>query len=109
MYTLPDQNLTSYVVDGMYIVQSMKESSFHIFGDYAKIFQISLLHLLRENTSIKTLCVVFDRYDNHHSIKTSGRERRERDDALATHSILAECKAPNYRTFLKKTLKINLG
>lgn len=64
------EHLTAYVLDGMTIVQVLRT-----FGKLASNYYITITAPLGKN-NCNRLDVVFDRYDNPHSIKESERQRR---------------------------------
>lgn len=73
-----------------------------MFKDLAEVVQKRTVRLL-SNPALELSCVtiVFDRYDNGSSIKTTERERRGSSALLPTYQIQGSRQVPNYRKFLK--------
>ena len=70
-----DRISTAYVIDGMAVVQMMKNAGSATFGELAnKYFQLITAHL--GNNGCNRVDVVFDRYDKEDSIKEAERARR---------------------------------
>ena len=70
-----DRMSTAYVIDGMAVVQMMKNAGSATFGELAnKYFQLITAHL--GNNGCNRVDVVFDRYDKEDSIKEAERARR---------------------------------
>ena len=101
---IPTSTSSAYIIDGMAMVQSLNENHFRTFKDLAEVVQKRTVRLL-SNPSLELSCVtiVFDRYDNGSSIKTTERERRGSSALLPTYQIQGSRQVPNYRKFLKGT------
>ena len=70
-----DRISTAYVIDGMAVVQMMKNAGSATFGELAnRYFQLITAHL--GNNGCNRVDVVFDRYDKEDSIKEAERARR---------------------------------
>ena len=95
-------NSSAYIIDGMAMVQSLNENHFRTFKDFAEVVQKRTVRFL-SNPSLELSCVtiVFDRYDNGSSIKTTERERRRSSALLPTYQIQGSRQVHNYRRFLK--------
>ena len=100
---IPVSTSSSYIIDGMAVLQSLNENQFRTFKELAEVVQKRTVRLLR-NHSLQFRCVtiVFDRYDNGSSIKTTERERRGSSGSqLPTYQIHGSRQVPNYRKFLR--------
>ena len=98
---IPTSTSSVYIIDGMAMVQSLNENH-RTFKDLAEVVQKRTVRPL-SNPSLELSCVtiVFDRYNNGSSIKTTERERRGSSALLPTYQIQGRRQVPNYRKFLK--------
>ena len=85
---IPTSTSSAYIIDGMAMVQSLNENHFRTFKDLAEVVQKRAIRLF-SNPSLELSCVtiVFDRYDNGSSIKTTERERRGSSALLPMYQI----------------------
>ena len=90
---------TAYIIDGMALLQGMKESLFSTFNDLGHRVMLYVKSLLDGNLSIESVTIVFDRYDNIQSIKHAGRCARS-EGSLASYAIKGSRVVPNYRKFM---------
>lgn len=96
---------SAYIIDGMSFIQGVNESQFKTFDDLGEVIFKKLITLfMNPDLDIKTLVLVYDRYDLGSGIK--GKERQRRGDVPTTigapsHIIVGNRQVPNYREFLK--------
>lgn len=102
IHNLQEGQQTAYIIDGMSMLQGLKETSFNTFDDLGNVVTKKLQHLFEGRLSVQAVVVVFDRYDNPHSIKIHERERRG-DDQRASHIISGNRVVPNYRRFMRSS------
>ena len=96
---------TAYIIDGMSFIQGVNESQFRTFDDLGEVIFKKLINLfMNSELDIKTMVLVYDRYDLESGIK--GQERQRRGDWQTTpdypsHIITGNREVPNFRKFLK--------
>ena len=71
LHRLPPAVTTAYIIDGMSLLQSLRETSFTSFNDLAHQVLQLVKSLLMNDLAISYITLVFDRYDNPQSIKQS--------------------------------------
>lgn len=96
------QNIDSYFIDGMLLLQELNEKMFETFKDLAEVILKRILRIFTDNPDCCTVSIIFDRYDIDDSIKSAERQRRGQHN-IGTYSIISTRKVPNYREFLKST------
>lgn len=100
VHTLPAGRSTAYIIDGMALLQSQKETLFSTFDDLGMLLKRYLKRLFASDLAIVAIVFVFDRYDNPNSVKQMERERRG-DEQRASHIIKGNRQVPNYRKFMR--------
>ena len=103
VHTLPKiHGNSAYIIDGMAMLQALHESSFQSFDDLGKIILQRIKKLFNGDLGINMVVVVFDRYDQPHSIKNQERLRRGTTGTgpAVSHVITGSRTVPNYRSFL---------
>lgn len=99
-----------YIYDGMALLQGIHETQFNTFRDIAQLILRKIVALLNNSWNIKSVVLVFDRYDVPHSVKYQERQRRGGTSAVASHVIAPDRVVPHYRNFLKNSAnKANLA
>ena len=91
---------TVYILDGMSLLQGIKETLFHTFEDLARRVLRCIKSLLMKGHGVKTVALVFDGYDQDSSIKQAKCQRHD-DVQQATHLIKGKREVPNFRIFMK--------
>jgi len=95
-------NTDAYLIDGMAMIQGLNDNHFKTFDDVGKLVLKRLIRILNNrDMDVDVVTIVFDRYDQELSIKSSERERRGTSDAGSTILIQGNRNVPNYRCFLK--------
>ncbi len=93
---------TAYVVDGMALLQNLKDTQFTTFDDLGHCVLRRLKVILDGSLSVGAIAIAFDRYDIPNSIKQLERQRRG-EESGATFDIKGGRTVPNYRKFLKNS------
>jgi len=100
---IDNHNDTAYIIDGMAILQSLKETLFNTYDDLAKQVLLRIKFILSSQLGVAVVVLVFDRYDKHNSIKQFERTRTGGSSGSPqTHAITGKRTVPNYRSFMKK-------
>ena len=100
MQSLPifDVSTTTYIRDGMALVQSLNAKRYSTFGDLAMDFVKMQLDCF---SSASTVTDVFDRYDIKNSIKSAERERRSKSVfSCRVFQVLETRTIPDWKKFL---------
>ncbi|CAC5420517.1 unnamed protein product [Mytilus coruscus] len=93
-----DPSLTTYIRDGMAIVQCMDAKKHKTFGDLALAYYNYLASCFKK---AHTVADVFDRYDVKQSIKSGERERRTKVTAHAkVFQVIEGRNVPDWKKFL---------
>ena len=72
---IPTSTSPAYIIDGMAMVQSLNENHFRTIKILAEVVQKRTVRLLNNpSLELSYVTIVFDRYDNGSSIKTTERE-----------------------------------
>jgi hypothetical protein len=106
---LPQISLVShtdaYLIDGMAMIQSLNENHFKTFNDVGNLVLKRCIRILNNrDMDVAVVTVVFDRYDQELSIKSSERDRRGTTDGGIAILIQGNRDVPNYRCFLKSAV-----
>ena len=99
LQTLPPAVNTAYIIDGMALLQSLRETSFTSFDDLGNQVLQNVKSLFGNGLGISCISIIFDRYDNAQSIKQSERLRRWAEIG-PSYVIKGSRTVPNYRKFL---------
>ena len=93
-----DVSTTTYIRDGMALVQSLNAKRYSTFGDLAMDFVKMQLDCF---SSASTVTDVFDRYDIKNSIKSAERERRSKSVfSCRVFQVLETRTIPDWKKFL---------
>ncbi len=96
--TQSNQN-TAYIIDGMALLQALNEAHFKIFEDLGSVVLKQITSHFTRDSTITTVTVVFDRYDNEHSLKETERQRRTGESTVPAYMVSGSRVVPNYRRF----------
>lgn len=98
-----DKHNTAYVIDGMALLQALDEAQFDTFDDLGHTIMKKICSLLASTQGVKSVTLVFERYDVPLSIKQHERECRTGGESTPRYVIDGQRTVPNYRKFLKNT------
>jgi hypothetical protein len=102
VHSLSSGVTTAYVIDGMALLQCLKESQFTTFDELGSQVMQYIASLLKGDLGVVAVTIVFDRYDNQLSIKHIERQRRGSETG-STYVINGSRTVPNYRTFMNNS------
>jgi hypothetical protein len=91
---------TAYILDGMSLIQGIKDTMFVTFLDLADVLLKFMMNPFDRNQGVESVAIVFDRYDHKLSVKAAERHRRG-ETQQAGYAIQGNRQVPNYRHFLK--------
>ena len=89
---------TSFLFDGMTLLQQLNEAHFQTFNDLGNLVLQRLLAPFKANRTLRDVTIVIDRY-RANSIKNMERNRRNDSLEGASHTISGQRAVPNYRRY----------